>query len=424
MEQTANRARGIRAGIGCALILCLGTGCTTVINAMVPDIIAGTNATMTVFMIGPALATAGAFLGSLVATKAIDKLTAKLSLLIGTIAVSIMLAAIGMATNVLVWIVANVMNGIVMSFGAHAAASGVISRFFGKKTQSAYGVVAGVYAVLNALEVFLVAYLLNVTDYRTVFFIFAGLSLVLGCFANFVLIGKVPAAAIDDASTKQEKAGAPLTLGFKLSEVLKTPSFYLFGLVIFLGAWSLSAIGTFSTIFFTDNGVTTADSAVLYGVHNTVGAFIMLFAGVITNKFSARITALTVFVCFIGGIILLLAWGATGQIAFAFLGMAATSTILMVAIMPSLFIPDLFGMKEYTSINAAAMATYFLGHTVVMVGLAGIAEVVGINAAFLLTAGLGGVALACMLIAYAIRPMKKLKSKREAQPAQTAAAEQ
>lgn len=412
MEQTASRARGIRAGIGCALILCLGTGCTTVINAMVPDIIAGTNATMTVFMIGPALATAGAFLGSLVATKAIDKLTPKWSLLLGTITVSIMLAAIGMATNVVVWIVANVMNGIVMSFGAHAAASGVISRFFGDKTQSAYGVVAGVYSVLNALEVFLVAYLLGVTDYRTVFFIFAGLSLVLGCFANFVLIGKVPAAATD-SSVKQEKKETSFDIGFTLKQVLKTPSFYLFGLVIFLGAWSLSAIGTFSTIFFTDNGVTTADSAVLYGVHNTVGAIIMLFAGVITNKFSARTTAVTVFGCFIAGIALLLAWGATGQIALAFLGMAATSTILMVAIMPSLFIPDLFGMKEYTSINAAVMATYFLGHTVVMVGLAGIAEAVGINAAFLITAGLGAVALACMLVAYAMRPMKKLNGERE-----------
>lgn len=406
------------AGVGCALLLCLGTGYTTTINSIVPSIMEGVNASMTVFMLGPSCGTLGAFLGSLIATKAIDKLTPKYSLLIGTICVTLFLAVVAMTSSVVVWIVGNILGGVVMSFGAHAAASGIISKFYGTKTETAYGVVAGAYSIINALEVFVVAALLNVTDYRTVLFIIAVASLILGLFANFVLIGRVPSTPIAGYEIVKEnpkEKDANGGLGFTLKQVLRKPSFYLFFIFMILGAWCLSAIGTFTTIFFTDNGVSSSWSAVLYGIHNTVGALLMLFAGVITNKFSARVTSTATFGCFIAGIIMLVVWGSTGIAPLAYLGMAFTSTILMVAIMPSIFIPDLFGMKDYTSINAAGMAGYFAGHTIVMVGLAGIAEAIGINGAFLVTAGFGAVALVLMFVAYGMRPMKQLNDTQQGQ---------
>ena len=92
----------------------------------------------------------------------------------------------------------------------------------------------------------------------------------------------------------------------------------------------------------------------------------MIAAGVITNRFGCRTTALVVFVCYALGIGMLLAWAQTGALPLAYTGMAFASTILMVSILSSLFIPDLFGMKDYVSINAAVMSAYFLGNASAM----------------------------------------------------------
>ena len=140
------------------------------------------------------------------ATKAINRITPKWSLLLGSVTVSAVLAMIALATNVYLWIVANVLNGVVLSFGAHAAASGVVARFYGRRTQAAYGFVAGGYYVLTALEVFLVAFLLSVADYRTVLWTFSGLSLAVGLFSNLVLIGRVPAGPRRRATTRSTAA--------------------------------------------------------------------------------------------------------------------------------------------------------------------------------------------------------------------------
>ena len=281
MEQVS-RGRAIAAAIGCALILTTGTGTTTVLNAMIPDLLEGTNATLSMFMIGPTLATIGAFLGSLVATKAINRITPKWSLLLGSVTVSAVLAMIALATNVYLWIVANVLNGVVLSFGAHAAASGVVARFYGRRTQAAYGFVAGGYYVLTALEVFLVAFLLSVADYRTVLWTFSGLSPAGGLFAHLVLLGRGaagsdpgPEAACDDKVHR----------GITLRQALRTPSFYLLCAVIFLGAWALDGTSAFSTVFFTAHGVSNADAAAFLGVHTMMGAVLMIAAGVITNRF-------------------------------------------------------------------------------------------------------------------------------------------
>ena len=189
-----------------AIITGQGTGLTTVLNAMIPDLMSGMgNPPLTLFMLGPSLATIFAFIGSLVATQLLEKLTPKWSLLLGTLVVTLMLVIFAMTSSVYWWIFANALNGVVLSFGAHAAASAVTAKFWGGRTQSVYGVISGAYSLLVAAEVFLVAFLMSVTDYRTVLWIFAGLSLGIGVFSNLVLIGRVPKHAPDEGEAAKER---------------------------------------------------------------------------------------------------------------------------------------------------------------------------------------------------------------------------
>ena len=57
---------------------------------------------------------------------------------------------VGTATSFVFWIIANVLNGIVLAFATYAAAGGVIAVFYGENTQKAFGVVGGMTALLVA----------------------------------------------------------------------------------------------------------------------------------------------------------------------------------------------------------------------------------------------------------------------------------
>ena len=86
----------------------------------------------------------------------------------------------------------------------------------------------------------------------------------------------------------------------------------------------------------------------------------------------------------------------------------------MVSILSSLFIPDLFGMKDYVSINAAVMSAYFLGNASAMAGLARGTDLLGGDRAVMLIGLLGMVAMAGMLLSYVLRPMEKIQADCEA----------
>ncbi len=190
MEATGKRP--MMAAIGCAIILTVGLGSTSLLNAIAVLLVEGMNTDLVTYAFGPMLATVFAFLGSLVGTKLIDKITPKCCLLIWSVCTAIALTLFAMATGPLMWYVGNVINGVVLAIGAHASAAGVLSRFYGERTPTVFGVVVGVMSFIIAGLVFVESLLLQAFDYRTIIFGYAALVLVLGVLSNVVLIGKVP----------------------------------------------------------------------------------------------------------------------------------------------------------------------------------------------------------------------------------------
>ena len=189
----ASSKRPMMAAIGCAIILTVGLGSTSLLNAIAVLLVEGMNTDLVTYAFGPMLATIFAFLGSLVGTKLIDRITPKRCLLIGSVCTAIALTLFAMATGPVMWYIGNVINGIVLAIGAHASAAGVLSRFYGERTPTVFGVVVGVMSFIIAGLVFIESLLLQVFDYRTIIYGYAVIVLVLGVFSNVVLIGKVPA---------------------------------------------------------------------------------------------------------------------------------------------------------------------------------------------------------------------------------------
>ena len=86
-------------------------------------------------------------------------------------------------------------------------------------------------------------------------------------------------------------------------------------------------------------------------------------------------------------------------------------------ILPALFIPQLFGMKDYTSINAFGMGGFYLGGAAVFVIVAAVMQNLGFNMGFIVLAGCGVAALVLFLLAIATSPIKRMKKPQAARTA-------
>ena len=93
--------------------------------------------------------------------------------------------------------------------------------------------------------------------------------------------------------------------------------------------------------------------------------------------------------------------------------MVLCAFISYAAMIPGLFVPDLYGMKDYTGINSGGIAVFYLGSVFVLGGLSAIIGALGYFNSFVLLAVLAVVAMVFMLIAVATSPMKKEKKTEE-----------
>ena len=311
MDATKNR-RPAMAAVGCAIILATGIGSTSVLNAITPLLIEGMGTTVTDYAFGPMLATIFAFVGSLIGAKFITRIGARKCLLIGTVCVTVVLCLIATATNTVLWYVANVINGVVLAIGAHAAAAGVLAEHYGPRTPSVFGVVIGVMSFLVAGEVFVEALMLGAMDYRTIVYVFAAAVLVLGLFTNLVLIGKLPSerakgaaasapeAAPGDAPAP-EAAGAEQAeepAGITLHDALRSPALYLFFLAMVLASFPINGYSAYASYFFVGNGMTASFAATLLSVFAVIVALISLVSGTVSKKLGVSVTSVIIFVGF------------------------------------------------------------------------------------------------------------------------------
>jgi len=419
------------AMIGVALILAGGIGSTNLMNAITPDLLVGLSTDLTSFMIGPMLATIAAFIASLIASKVINIITPKWSLALGTVCVSVFLAIVAYATTVELWIVASLLNGVVLAFGAYAAAAGVVSEFQGMKTQSVFGVVSGVGALIVSLEVFIESQMLTIMTYREAFYIFAVAILVVGLFSNFVLIGKIPskkkaqpkgsseektADASDATSTKAAPpAQAPSAPGITVREAMKSPALYLFVAAMFFGAWALNGILSFLSIFFSTFGMATADAAAFIGLLTAAIALTKFASGWLIKKFGTKGLTLIILVLFITGVACLLMWAQTNNVILIYVGLVVISVIGYISLVPALYVPDIFGMKDYVGLNAVGMAGFYIGAATLLMGLSVIISSFGIFNGYILLIFMGTIAMACLFVALLISPFKKIDIQRQDQ---------
>lgn len=424
--------RPVMAAVGCAIILTVGLGSTSLLNVIAVLLVEGMGIDLVTYAFGPMLATVFAFLGSLVGTKLIGVITPRWCLLIGSVCTAAALVLFATATGPAMWYVGNVINGIVLAIGAHASAAGVLSEFYGERTPTVFGVVVGVMSFIIAGLVFVESLLLQVIDYRTFIYGYAALVLVLGVFANLVLIGRLPSQAAKAAKAADPLAeGDPLVAdaapeaapappqvaGITLQEALRTPALYLFFAAMVFASFPLNGFSAYSSNFLAAGGLDPAFAVTLLSAFTLMVAVISLVSGAVTKKLGAGASSVVVFAGFAAGIALLVAWlSGTGTPAL-YGGLVLCALIGPVQILPALFIPQLFGMRDYTAINAVGMGAFYLGGAAVFLIAAAIMQNVGFAAGFGVLAASGVAACLLFLLAIAVSPVRRAARAAAQEPA-------
>ena len=419
--------RPMMAAVGCAIILTVGMGSTSLLNAIAVLLVEGMGIDLVTYAFGPMLATIFAFLGSLVGTKLIDKLTPKWCLLIGSICTTCALLLFAAATGPIMWYIGNVINGIVLAIGAHASAAGVLSRFYGERTPTVFGVVVGVMSFIIAGLVFIESMLLQVRVDRTIIFGYAALVLVLGIFSNLVLIGPLPKLAapapapnavqaedaLSEANLTEAEAAAAASAppeapaGITLKEALRTPALYLFFAAMVFASFPLNGFSAYSSNFLASGSLDPSFVVTLLSIFALLVAVVSLVSGKVSEKLGASVSSIIVFAGFAAGITLLVMWLANAGSPLLYGGLVLCAFIGPVQILPALFIPQLFGMRDYTAINAVGMGAFYLGGAAVFLIAAAIMQNVGFAVGFIVLAASGVVACILFLLAIAASPIRK-----------------
>lgn len=413
-----SKGKKASVAIGVTLILASASGGTSVMNAIVPFLLEGMQVNLTTFMIGPTIATILSFAMSAVGIKIIDIITPKWCMLIGTVCSAMTMYMVGTATSFVLWIIANILNGIVLAFATYAAAGGVVAVFFKENTQKAFGVVGGLAALFIATWMAVTSVLLNAMPYPQLFTIYAIGIVVVGIFCNLVLIGKIPRRKVAekaeklDETTGSSQATSELP-GFTFVETLKkSASVYCFLIAMFLVAWCASGITSYASVYYASFGMAATTAAAMLSIYTFASAFLKLASGFILKKIGAKAMSMVIYLGFAAGIVCLLIWSQTQVFPLAIIGIVLCAFISYATMIPGLFVPDLYGMKDYTGINSAGMAGYYAGAVTVLFGLSIVISMLGYFNAFVVLAIAALVTMGFMLVAVATSPMKNEKGKK------------
>lgn len=404
------RFHAVCAAIACALLLGTGIGSSSFITAVLPDIIASMGTSMTEIAFGFSIGNIAAFFGALVGTRLIQMLTPKWSLLAGSLCASAVLVGTAFVQDIVWWYAVRIISGVTLSIGAQAAAAGICDAFWGDKSGPVIGIVAAATSVITASLVMFEGQLVAVYDYRYVLNLFAGITLLVGLFSVLVLIGRVPRRLSGEAgeaaflkASDTESRPVQQECGLTLRQARRLPAFWLFlGAMVFT-AFPMGGYSVYSTTFYVDNGVSTTTAAAWKSIHGYAAAFCNASTGLIVNRFGGSRLSDLCFIGFAAGVALMLVWAYTGSVPFAIIGTILTCYAPAGINLPSLLIPQLFGKRDYVSINSAGMAAFFVGQTAMNLIFARIADTVGVNAAVMMLAALGIAAWILFKLAFTLR---------------------
>ena len=357
----------------------------------------------------------GFLLGTFVGPKIMRKFSAKYFQTIGCIATVIWMVGLATITNYSVLVPFAFFSGAVQCFATFTPITALCGQYWGKNGAKFYGIIAGIELFLVAGYSSLMTLLYKTTgDYRSIFFCTAIVAAV-GLIINIFCIKKPDEEAIaraEEAETAKKEAADKKSTGadgFTVKEGLRKPAFWLFVIGLMAGAIITAGVSSYGTTLFTTVGsMEKTDAAFLMSTgYMTFGAIHFLYCGFFARKFSPRNFAIFMFGSIIVGLAILIWWTGNQIFAIAAIGLFFVALIKPVNSLPALFLPDLFGWKDYAAFSALVMGFYYLGVCISQLTTAQIMQSLGGSAALYYLIIMAAVSLVALVLAYCLSPYRK-----------------
>lgn len=237
-----------------------------------------------------------------------------------------------------------------------------------------------------------------------------GLSVcVISLLLNFLFLGK-PKTVVSTQEAAGQAAAQEESTGYSLKEARRTASFWMFGVAMFLGAMLFTGVGLFGIDYFMTHDIRYENATTYMAVATFAGALIVMFGGVITQKLGGRGLLFMMFGGFAIGVVLLTFVFPIGLSALiGFSAMVLVACVRPLNTVPGLVLPEMFGRKDFSSLNNFALSFYALGAGLSSILIGVLADATGNNytLAFTILAVAAVVSLVLFLCALAMSPMKK-----------------
>ena len=402
-------AKQYSIAVGCAIIMLLHIGSTVISSTILPNLVEAIGKGMSPISLAMSLGTySGAIIGTF-AGKIINKVTPKYALMIGGACIAIEFTLFGTASSLPPVFIGAVFGGGILTLGAHASIGALLSGHFGAKAAPILAAVFGISNLGSTIMVFVTSRLMDAVGYsKTCLYLSWGI-FAISTVINLLLVRNPSGARLSTPSGDSSGTQAPEIPGMMLKECFRTSSFWLFGLGMMLGAMLYAGIMTYAVTFFTRYGLDPIVASNYLMALTLFGTAITMISGKIIQRLGSRMLMLFVFGGFIIGVVFLCLFPAKPAPWMALAGLFFIAFVRPLNALPSLVLPEMFGRKDFTSLNSWGMSFYYVGTglSVIIIGI--ISDVTGGNMvlAFIFLGVMAALALVAFLSALRASPMEK-----------------
>lgn len=401
---------------GCLIPLALtGTGMTAVMTNL-PNVMEQSGLTPTGVAPAMMLVTLTAWATGLIGSRAINKLTPKYALMVGSITTGIYVLIEGTTDSVLVFTLAGILCGTGMGLGSIAASVAFSEQFFGEQSGRVSAVCICVMQVGGAALTAILATGLRFLDWHTVLMIYGIVCGVGGTLLELIFIHKPSEEVqrrVEELRLEKEAAAAVGAAdGVMLKEGMKTPGFWFLVVAMLTGAIVLAAMGTYGTTFFTSFGLSVSDATYFASFGLLFAGINVLWTGAYLQQKVGPVKYVIIYnALIIAGLVCMFVWTAIPAVlALVFVAFFLRSFDQCTTNVPALLVPPLFGYRDFNGFQSTLTGFYFLGVFTSQATSAAVFEFFGPAMMIVYCGIMTVVSMVCFLVALSLGKKKQQAS--------------
>lgn len=408
MIESKYQKTGIRVAIGCFIIMFIHLGTLGTAGLFIPQLVKSLKVPVSQVSLNVTFCSLTGFVFSLMVGKLSKKVSARMMILIGSIAGILHYSISAMANGVLLLYIGSILGGIKFGFGTHTCNAAIISQWFKDKKATVVGVVFSGAAFGSAVMMYISGILIDNIGWRSTYLIFAALHLFVAIPVNLFVLKEIKIISNDSIEVKNKVSHEPLEFesdndSLTMSDIHRSTSFWMLLISMMLCGTLIIGFKTFVPSFWQLNGMTALASSKYISIFMIIATIATMVSGKIADKFGNKIYIAYLHTAFLMGMICVLLFSNKVDTIHVII------PVILVAVayplygsIPATVTTESFGVKNYDRVCGELMAAFFIGQAIVSPIIGGLRDITGTYSAGFKIIFVFGLA-SCLMIEYAIK---------------------